>query len=105
GTYSPQLDGTLVKISIILQGQAASSLCSDARVELSQTNWTPNVLRFPISGFGINTALNPSTGVNMQTDFVVNQPVKTSQPITGNHVEPGTGPVTPLLIVTGYFTA
>ena len=107
GTYSPQLDGTLVKITILVVPQAASSLCQDQRVELSQTNWTPNVLRFPTGGFGLQTvgsgAWNAG-GVN-QYDFVVNQPVKTAWPITGNQICPGTGPVTPAIFVTGYFTA
>jgi hypothetical protein len=107
GTYSPQLDGTLVKITILVTPQAATSLCQDQRVELSQTNWTPNILRFPTAGYGLQTvgsgAWNAG-GVNSY-DYVVNQPVRTAWPITGNQICPGTGPVTPGIFVTGFFTA
>ena len=105
GTYAPQLDGTLVAVTIITVPQAATSLCQDSRVELSQTNWTPNVLRFPTAGFGIATAPQVYGGAQAQVTFPVNQTVKTSWPITGNQVAPGTAPVTPAIIVVGFFTA
>lgn len=104
GTYSPQLDGTLIKIQIILVPQAATSLDQDHRVELSQTNWTPNTLRFAVAGFGLATAPQLYGGNQAIMEFVVNQAVNTSQPITGNDVGPGTSPVTPAIIVNGCFS-
>lgn len=105
GTYAPQLSGTLIKITVITIPQAASSLAQDVRVELSQTNWLPNTLRFPMGGFGLATAPQLYGGAQAQVDFVVNQPVQTDWPITGNSIAPGTSPVTPAIVVVGYFAA
>ena len=104
GTYSPQLDGTLIKVQIILNPQAATSLCQLARVELSQTNWTPNLQRFAVAGFGLATAPQAFAGNQVTEEFLVNQAVNTSQPITGNHIE-YYSPVTPNIIVNGCFSA
>lgn len=105
GTYSPQLNGTLIAVTVIAVPQAASSLAQDVRVELSQTNWTPNVLRFPMGGFGLATAPQLYGGTQAMQTFPINQPVNTAWAITGNCIAPGTSPVTPAFIVTGYFTA
>src|SRR3989454_5259279 len=56
GTYSPQLDGTLKRVDLFVTPQAATSLAQQGRVELSQTNWKPNLLRFPFARFGLATA-------------------------------------------------
>jgi len=105
GAYSPQLNGKLVKLTFILVPQAATSLCQDFRVELSQTNWRPNVLRFPLAGFGLATVPQVYGGDQASTDYVVDLTVQTDWPITGQMIAPGTGPVTPAIIVTGTFTA
>jgi hypothetical protein len=104
GTYTPQLDGTLIKVGIFVTPQAATSLVQQGRVELSQTNWTPNTLRFPFAGFGLATVSQAAFGSGLLFEFVVNQPVKTSWPITGNDIF-FFSPVTPNVIVYGYFSA
>ena len=104
GTYSPQLSGTLIKIGVFVTASAVSSLCYQARVELSQTNWSPNVLRFPFAGSPIATAPLALGGSELLFEFVVNQPVQTDWPITGNMIEYFTA-VTPAIVVYGYFSA
>jgi hypothetical protein len=104
GAYSPQLSGKLLKVTIILVPQAATSLDQDHRVELTQTNWSPNTLRFCVAGFGLATAPQAVGGEILTNDFVVDLPVKTDWPITGQDVAPGTGPVTPAIVVMGTFS-
>ena len=104
GTYAPQLSGTLIKIGIFINPQAASSLCQQARIELSQTNWIPNVLRFPVAGFGLATVPQAFAGSELLFEFVVNQPVQTDWAITGNAIQ-FWSPITPGIIVYGYFSA
>jgi hypothetical protein len=104
GNYSPQLNGTLQKIAITLVPQAASSLAQYGQVELSQTNWRPNILRFVVAGFGLATAPQLYGGTQATTEFLVQQTVQTDWPITGQVVYRGTGPVTPTVHVLGFFT-
>jgi len=105
GAYSPQLNGKLLKITIALVPQAASSLAEHGRVEFQQSNWKPSRLRFPVAGFGLQTvAGRGSDGNAREHDYVVDMPVQTDWPITGEVIYPGTGPVTPTVLVTGYFT-
>jgi len=104
GAYSPQLNGRLLNVRIIVVPQAASSLAQDVRVELSQTNWRPNTFRFPCAGFGLATAPQLIGGTIATNDFPIDVPVQTDWPITGNEVSPGTSPVTPAFIVMGTFT-
>ena len=104
GAYSPQLNGTLRKLTCILVPQAATSLAQHGRVELSQTNWRPNLFRFPLAGFGLATAPQLYGGVQAVQEFVIDVPVQTDWPITGQVVYPGTAPVTPTILVVGTFT-
>lgn len=104
GTYSPQLTGRLIKVGIFITPQAATSLAQQGRVELSQTNWKPNILRFPLAGFGLATAPQAIGGSQLLYEFLVDQPVQTDWPITGNDIF-FFSPVTPNIIVYGYFTA
>lgn len=104
GTYSPQLSGRLIKIGIFVTPQAATSLAQQGRVELSQQNWKPNLLRFPFAGFGLATAPQAFGGSELLYEFLVDQPVQTDWPITGNDIFVFS-PVTPNLIVYGYFSA
>jgi len=104
GAYSPQLNGTLVKLTFIIVPQTASSLAQDVRVELSQTNWKPNIIRFPLAGFGLATAPQLYGGSIASQTYVVDLKVQTDWPITGNQVSPGTSPVTPAFVVMGTFT-
>jgi len=105
GAYSPQLNGKLLRVDINLVPQAATSLAQHGRVELSQTNWKPNILRFAVPGFGLATAPQVYGGNVATSSFVIDQAVQTDWPITGQVVYPGTGPVTPTVLVTGYFAA
>jgi hypothetical protein len=104
GAYSPQLNGKLLKVTIILVPQAASSLDQDHRVELTQTNWKPNTLRFAVAGFGLATAPQLYGGDQAMAEFPVDLTVQTDWPITGLDIAPGTSPVTPAVIVTGTFS-
>ncbi len=104
GTYSPQLSGKLMKIDIFSTPQAATSLCEAARIELSQTNWKPNILRFQIGPYGLQTVPAVAGGNLNQYSYVVDQPVQTDWPITGNHIEYFSA-VTPGLWVVGTFSA
>ena len=103
GAYSPQLNGRLLKVTIILVPQAATSLDQDHRVELSQSNWKPNIFRFPLAGFGLATAPQVYGGVQAMVDFPIDVTVQTDWPITGQQISPGTSPVTPAIIVVGTF--
>src|SRR5439155_18596450 len=83
GAYSPQTDGILLTITIYISPQAATSLAQSGRVELTQSNWSPNVVRYAFTGFGLATAPQSFGGNVMAFSRAVNQPVKTSWPITG----------------------
>lgn len=103
GTYAPQREGTLLKIDIFVTPQAATSLAESGRIHLSQTNWTPNILRYAFAGFGLQTvAGHGSDGNTRQYTYVVDQPVKTQWPITGEVIY-FFSPVTPNIVVEGHF--
>lgn len=104
GAYSPQLSGQLQKIEITLVPQAATSLAQYGQVELSQSNWKPNILRFVVAGFGLATAPQLYGGQQATHAFLVDQTVKTDWPITGQVIYRGTGPVTPTVHVLGFFS-
>ncbi len=105
GTYSPQLNGRLMKIDIFNTPQAATSLCEAGYIQLSQTNWKPNILRFSFGGYGLQTvSTGPVLGNITQFSYVVDQPVQTDWPITGQHIE-FFSPVTPGLWIVGTFSA
>ncbi len=102
GTFSPPVDGKLVKVILMWAGEAVTSLIEAVRVELESTIWTPNRMHFGLVGANIRTA--PSTHVPA-FEYVVDQPVKTSHPITGQIVHPTAAtPVTSNLRVFGVFT-
>lgn len=104
GAYSPQLNGRLLKVIATLVPQAASSLAEYGQFELSQTNWKPNILRFVVGGFGLQTvAGHGSDRNNSEHEFVIDQPVQTDWPITGQVVYRGTAPVTPTIHILGVF--
>lgn len=104
GAYSPQLNGKLLKITAYLVPQAATSLAEYGQFELSQTNWKPNILRFVVPGWSLQTVVGRGSDGNSRShDFVVDQPVQTDWPITGQVAYRGTGPVTPTIHILGYF--
>jgi hypothetical protein len=104
GAYSPQLSGKLLKVTVIIVPQSAASLAQDVRVELSQTNWRPNLFRFAVAGFGLATAPQLYGGQQGMIDFPIDVPVQTDWPITGQAIAPGTAPVTPAFVVMGTFS-
>jgi hypothetical protein len=72
-------------------------------MHLSQTNWKPNVLRFAFPGFGLQTVVGRgSDGNNRTYTFVIDQPVQTDWPITGEVIY-FFSPVTPNIVVEGFF--
>lgn len=104
GTYKPQRTGKLVKIDIYVTPQAASSLAESGRVHLSQSNWIPNIQRYAFPGFGLQTvAGRGSDGNSRQYTYVIDQPVQTDWPITGEVIY-FFSPVTPNIVVQGHFT-
>ena len=103
GAYSPQTDGILLTINLYITPQAATSLAQSGRVELTQSNWSPNILRYPFAGFGLATAPQAVAGNILVLTRAVNQPVKTSWPITGQVIY-FFSPVTPNIVVEGVFT-
>lgn len=102
GSYFAQKNGTLMYIDIFISGQAATSLAQSGRVELSNSNWDPNLLEFPFTGFGLLTAPQLLGGNLEQIRYVVDQPVQTSWPIVGQVIY-FFSPVTPNIVVEGYF--
>ena len=105
GPYSPQLNGKLLKITISIVPQAATSLAQHGRYELAQTNWKPNRIRFWVAGFGLATAPQVYGGNVAAHEFLIDQVVQTDWPITGEAAYVGTGPVTPTGIIVGTFSS
>ncbi len=105
GQYSPLFQGSLAKVSIFVDPQAASSLCESGHIILTQTNlWRPNAIIFPFNGWGLQTvAGHGSDGTTHVTEYVVDLAVETDKPITGELIE-FDSPVTPRIRVVGTFT-
>lgn len=111
GTYSPKANGTLLKLDIIVTPTAASSLCQSGYITLNCTSWTPvNLQTISFSGYGLATAPQLYGGVQAHNyyppagDGVLNWPVSTAVPITGQYVELFSA-VTPSIQVMGLFSA
>ena len=103
GSYSPQLNGRLMKLDAYVTPQAATSLAESGRFELAQTNWTPNRQRFPFPGFSLQTVVGRgSDGNDRHYTYPVDQTVKTDWPITGEVIY-FFSPVTPNIVVQGTF--
>ena len=104
GTYSPLFNGKLVKISIFVTPQAASSLCEAGHVIMTQTDWSPNAITFPFGGWGLQTVAGHGSDGNAHVfEYVVDLEVKTDKPINGELIE-FDSPVTPRVRVVGTFT-
>ncbi len=102
GRYTPLKDGVLKKVIITVGSEAASSLVEDVRVELTSTEWTPNLMRFPANGSGLRTATTPQ---HRNFEYVVDQPVSKNTPIAGQYIHASGTPVTSRIRVFGVFTA
>lgn len=100
GTYAPSTPGRLIHVTVLMSGQAATSLIEEMRVELSSIPWTPNLIRLTAVGGGIRTA--PAVPIYDQ-DWIVDEPVLPQQPITANYVFNVTA-VTPNIIIMGTFS-
>jgi hypothetical protein len=103
GPYLPQTSGTLLTINIYISPQAASSLAQSGRLELTQSRWNPNVLRFPFTGFGLATAPQLIGGTLVCFTRPVNQPVDAQYGITAQVIY-FFSPVTPNIVVEGVFS-
>ncbi len=102
GAFSPVLSGKLLKVIVMWAGEAVSSLIENVRVELSSTLWDPNKMEFGLVGANIRTA--PAFPIS-PFEYVVDQPVRTDHPITGQIIYDNTvTPVTCNLKVYGVFS-
>lgn len=101
GTWPVPVLSRLIKVVIVLAGQAATSLLEALRVELSASTWTPNVSRFGAAGGALRTA--PAFPINPSQPYELDQPCSPSQPITGNYLFNVTA-VTPNIQVFGEFS-
>ena len=104
GKYSPLYNGRLVKVTIFVTPQAATSLCQSGHVKLIQQDWDPNTIVFPFNGFGLATAPQAVGGNELLIEYVVDLPVKTDKPIDSLLIE-FDSPVTPRIRVVGTFTS
>ncbi len=104
GDYTPARDGTLLKVIVMVGNTSASSLIEAIRIELSNTNWTPNKMMFFVSGDGLHTAPGLSGPRSIQ-EFVVDQPVTEASKISGQIIHVGgASPVTSNVFVLGVFS-
>jgi hypothetical protein len=101
GPYSVQMAGRLVKVSLAIAGQAASSLMEFLRVDLACTSFLGVTVRVGGSGGALRTA--PAFPVPVQ-DWAQDLPVNTSQGITASYLF-NVAAVTPFVAVFGTFTA
>ncbi len=102
GAFSPVINGKLLKVIVMWAGEAVTSLIENVRVELTSTLWSPNTLHFGLVGANIRTA--PAFPVS-PFEYVVDQPVRTDHPITGQVIYDNTvTPVTCDLKVYGVFS-
>ncbi len=102
GKYTPLKNGKLLKVLIFVGGEAVSSLVEDVRIELTNTEWTPNKMMFAAMGDGLRTA--PAV-VIPPVEYVVDQPVTKNDKITGQYIHDSGSPVTSRIRVFGVFQA
>ncbi len=102
--FSPLRNGKLMKVILTIGYTTASSLIEGIRIEITNTNFTPNTMMFYAAGDGIHTA--PAfSGPNTHTEWVVDQPVTQASPITGQVINVGgASPVTLNAFVFGVFS-
>lgn len=101
GPYSVPLAGRLIKASILLAGQAASSLIEGLRVELACVSFLGVTVRIGGAGGALRTA--PAFPIAIQ-DWTMDLPVNTTQGITPSYLF-NVAAVTPNVQVFGTFTA
>lgn len=103
GDFSPLRNGQLLKVIVQVDYTSASSLIEGIRIELTNTNWSPNTLMFLVSGDGLHTAPHFS-GPRARAEYVVDQPVSQSSPIAGQLIHFTGTPVTSTVTVLGVFS-
>ena len=102
-TYTPKANGYLLKVTITLTPQAATSLAQTGYVTLQCTTFQPiNTIYIALSGFGLATA--PQAQNPPQIEKNLNLPVLAAQAITGSYIYLYS-PVTPNIWVEGTFWA
>lgn len=102
GNFIVPFDGRLLKIILMWSGEAVSSLAEYVRVELTSNIWNPNTQKFAMVMANIRTA--PAFPIS-PFEFVVDQPVKTTQSIQGQYAyDNAASPVTCDLHVYGVFS-
>lgn len=102
GKYVPLKDGRLLKVIIFIGSEAATSLVEDVRIELTNTEWTPNTLMFAANGSGLRTATTPQ---HFPFEYVIDQPVSVNSAIAGQYIHDSGTPVTSRIRVFGVFQA
>ncbi len=100
GKYTPLRDGRLLKIIIFIHAAAATSLVEGVRIEISNTNWSPNLLKFGATGNGLRTA--PAFH-QPAYEYVIDQPVTEKSAITGQYILATGTPVTNNIAIFGVF--
>ncbi len=104
GDYTPARNGKLLKIIVMVGYTTAASLIEAIRIEMNNTNWTPNKMMFLVSGQGLHTAPG-ADGPRSFTEFVVDQPVTEASKISGQLIHVGgASPVTSNVFVLGVFS-
>ncbi len=104
GRYQPSRDGKLMQVRLLIGYTSASSLIEGIRIELTNTNWIPNTLRFYVNGQGLHTApaLN---GPTADTSWLVDQVITEKSTIQGQLIHVGgASPVTSNVFVFGTFS-
>ena len=104
GKYSPLFKGKLIKVTIKVTPQAATSLGQSGHVKLIQQDWDPNTIIFPFNGFGLATAPQAVGGNELDTEYLVDLVVSPDKPIDSLLIE-FDSPVTPRVRVVGTFTS
>lgn len=102
GTFTPDYDGALLEVRLQWSGEAVTSLAENVRVELKCNIWNPNLQEFGMVMANIRTA--PAFPIP-DASFMVNQPIKTTQAISGQYAfDNAATPVTSHLVVFGQFS-
>jgi len=91
GSFVPPVDARIKKVAIYIGYEAATSLVEDVRVELENTNWSPNRLHFLASGNGIRTA--PAFNQPVY-EYDVDLGMAQQSPIVGQVIHTSGSPVT-----------
>jgi len=99
--FTPDFNGKLIALRVIIGGAAATTLTELIQFKLTSTTFVPNAIEV----VGIGNGLRTAPAMNQPpTDFIVDQAVKASIKITveGRNVTADT-PVTVEAIVMGLF--